>query len=221
MSKVTIDKETFKALASDTRLEILKALDGRKMNLSELSRKTGLSKTTILEHLNKLVEADLVKKIEREGHKWTYYKLSWKGSSLLHPENTKIVIVFCVSIFFLLGGVYQIAIYGIGSSFTTAMDLDGLNLLGGKGNFSSEDFQELMIKHAKEEARNKTLLGAQPGNVHVYQSTENLSKGLKLEVFYQDPSYLYLGISFLTISIATLFYLFRTLRRRKSILDMM
>ena len=76
MAKVTIDKETFKALASDTRLEILKALDGRKMNLSEIARRTGLSKTTILEHMNRLVEANLVKKIEREGHKWTYYKLT-------------------------------------------------------------------------------------------------------------------------------------------------
>ena len=48
MAKVTIDKETFKALASDARLEILKALDGRKMNLSEIARKTGLSKQRYL-----------------------------------------------------------------------------------------------------------------------------------------------------------------------------
>jgi len=114
MAKVTIDKETFKALASDTRLEILKALDGRKMNLSEIARRTGLSKTTILEHMNRLVEANLVKKIEREGHKWTYYKLTWKGSSILHPDNTKIVITLCVSIFTMIAGVSQLIIYGEG-----------------------------------------------------------------------------------------------------------
>ena len=114
MAKVTIDKETFKALASDTRLEILKALDGRKMNLSEIARKTGLSKTTILEHMNRLVEANLVKKIEREGHKWTYYKLTWRGSSILHPDNTKIVITLCVSIFTMIAGVSQLIIYGEG-----------------------------------------------------------------------------------------------------------
>lgn len=114
MTKVTIDKETFKALASDARLEILKALDGRRMSLSEIARKTGLNKTTVLEHMNKLVQVDLVKKIEREGHKWTYYELTWKGSSLLHPDNTKIVITFCLSFLLLFIGIAQIIVYSNG-----------------------------------------------------------------------------------------------------------
>jgi len=115
MPKVTIDRETFKALASDARLEILKALDGRKMNLSEIARKTNLSKATVHEHLTKLVDANLVKKIEREGHKWTYYKLSWKGASLLHPENTKIVIMFSISFLFLSFGIMQFIFFANGS----------------------------------------------------------------------------------------------------------
>ena len=94
MSKITLDLNAFKALASDTRLDILRALDGKKMSLKDISNVTNLNKATLHEHLSKLNEAGLVKKKERDGHKWVYYKLSWKGESLLHPENTKIVVMF-------------------------------------------------------------------------------------------------------------------------------
>jgi DNA-binding transcriptional ArsR family regulator len=97
MTKITIDMNTFKALASDTRLDILRALDGKKLNLNDICRVTNLNKATLHEHLTKLYEAGLVKKNEREGHKWVYYKLSWKGEGLLHPENTKIVVMFCIT----------------------------------------------------------------------------------------------------------------------------
>ena len=94
---------TFKALASDTRLDILRALDGKKLSLKDLGKVTRLNKATLHEHLAKLNEAGLVKKKEREGHKWVYYKLTWKGEGLLHPENTRIVVMFgvtFVSLFF-------------------------------------------------------------------------------------------------------------------------
>ena len=97
MPKVTLDMNTFKALASDTRLDILRALDGKKMSLNDISKATRLNKATLHEHLQKLNEAGLVKRKEREGHKWVYYKLTWKGEGLLHPENTKIVIMFSIT----------------------------------------------------------------------------------------------------------------------------
>ena len=97
MTKVTLDMNAFKALASDTRLDILKTLDGKRMSLNDISRKTKLNKATLHEHLAKLNEAGLVKKKEREGHKWVYYKLSWKGECLLHPENTRIVVMFSIT----------------------------------------------------------------------------------------------------------------------------
>ena len=105
MTKVTLDMNTFKALASDTRLNILRALDGKKMGLNDICRATNLNKATLHEHLTKLYEAGLVKKNEREGHKWVYYKLSWKGEGLLHPENTKIVVLFSVTFISLLLGI--------------------------------------------------------------------------------------------------------------------
>lgn len=114
MSKITLDKNTFKVLASDARLKILRALDGRKMNLSELAKKTDLNKATVHEHLEKLHKADLIKKKSREGHKWVYYKLSWKGLNLLHPENTKIVLMFSVAFVFLTSGLLQLWWYAKG-----------------------------------------------------------------------------------------------------------
>jgi len=106
MSKITLDVNSFKALASETRLDILRSLDGKKMTLQDISKITNLNKATLHEHLTKLNEAGLVKRKEREGHKWVYYKLSWKGSSLLHPDNTRIVVMFSATFIALISGIY-------------------------------------------------------------------------------------------------------------------
>ena len=245
MAKVTIDKETFKALASDVRLEILKALDGRKMNLSEIARKTGLSKTTILEHMNKLIQADLVKKIEREGHKWTYYKLSWKGSSLLHPDNTKIVITFCLSFFFLLAGVAQIIVYGDGfyldingSMYGNSMGKVLGNTLPNEGtNNTTVNSRYFAMVISKDDinsiARNHTILKSARNTYYTFifnesynyssianQPEENQSHmmfgyGGTIRIFFQDPFYLYCGSAFLITSIILLLITFRKLWNRK------
>ena len=127
MSKVTLDMGTFKALASDTRLDILKALDGKRMNLKELSKVTNLNKATLHEHLTKLNEAGLVKKKERDGHKWVYYKLTWKGEGLLHPENTRIVVLFATTFIALAGGVIQLLSY-LQSKVASSPSFSHLNL---------------------------------------------------------------------------------------------
>jgi DNA-binding transcriptional ArsR family regulator len=105
MPKVTLKIDDFKALASDTRLDILKVLDGKKMSLNELTAATKLHKMILHEHLTKLVESGFVKRKEREGHKWVYYQLSWKGESLIHPENTKVVLLFTTAFITLLFGI--------------------------------------------------------------------------------------------------------------------
>ena len=81
MEKIIIDKDTFKVLASNTRLNILKTLDGKKLNLNDISRETKLSKAALYEHVKKLYEAGLIKRHEKQSHKWFYYNLSWKGTS--------------------------------------------------------------------------------------------------------------------------------------------
>jgi len=124
MSKITLDLNSFKALASETRLDILRALDGKKMSLNELSEALNLNKATVHEHLMKLHEAGLVKRKEREGHKWVYYKLSWKGSSLLHPDNTKIVILLVITMISLIIGTAGFINY-----IDSTIELDGSPML--------------------------------------------------------------------------------------------
>ena len=60
---------------------------------------------TLHEHLTKLVDAGFVKRKEREGHKWVYYQLSWKGESLIHPENTRVVLLFTSTFIVLFIGI--------------------------------------------------------------------------------------------------------------------
>jgi DNA-binding transcriptional ArsR family regulator len=122
MSKITLDRDTFKALASDTRLDILRSLDGKKMSLKDISEVTKLNKATLHEHLTKLNEAGLVKRKEREGHKWVYYKLTWKGESLLHPENTKIVVLFSTTFVALWMGVIHLLWYVKGTMTNLTYD---------------------------------------------------------------------------------------------------
>jgi DNA-binding transcriptional ArsR family regulator len=125
MPKVTLDMNTFKALASDTRLDILRALDGKKMSLKDICKQTRLNKATLHEHLVKLNEAGLVKRKEREGHKWVYYKLTWKGEGLLHPENTRIVVLFTMTFMTLTIGVIQLVNFVKGRIVAKAVNFFG------------------------------------------------------------------------------------------------
>lgn len=88
VSKITLDAETFKALASATRLTVLKALDERRKTLTELARDLDLNKATVHEHLGLLLAAGLVRKRDDEGRKWIYYELTWTGQRILRPEAT-------------------------------------------------------------------------------------------------------------------------------------
>ena len=97
-----IDRKTLKALAADTRLDILKSLGGRRKTPSELSKELNLATSTIVEHLTKLEEADLVRR-EETGHKWIYYALTPKGEGLIKPKypvNFIIVLSITVLIIF-------------------------------------------------------------------------------------------------------------------------
>lgn len=85
VAKVTLDRDTFKALASETRLDVLHALDDRRKTGSELARELELNKATVHEHLQILAATGLISKLD-EGRKWIYWELTWEGKKLLHPE---------------------------------------------------------------------------------------------------------------------------------------
>ena len=80
-----MDRKTIKALASDTRVNILKALAERRKMPAELSRELNLAASTIVEHLKYLEESELVEK-KHTGHKWIYYELTSKGKNIAAPK---------------------------------------------------------------------------------------------------------------------------------------
>ncbi|NQE06400.1 hypothetical protein C5S32_11075 [ANME-1 cluster archaeon GoMg1] len=105
--EIALDKKTLGVLSSDTRANILKSLDIRRMTVSELSRRLNLPKSTIHENLDRLIDTDLVKKNDN-GNKWIYYEPTEKGRRLLHPcEMTKIIILLSSAALSFVGGIIE------------------------------------------------------------------------------------------------------------------
>jgi len=102
--EIRLDRETFKALASETRVDILKLLGERRHMQSEIASVLSLSVPTVKEHLEALGKAGLVERHD-EGRKWKYYSLTKKGKGVLQPEEMKIWIVLGLFVFSLVGGV--------------------------------------------------------------------------------------------------------------------
>jgi DNA-binding transcriptional ArsR family regulator len=95
MPEITLSPEEFKALSSNTRIQILKLLNQRNHTLTELSKKLNLSTPTIKQHLEVLVQSKIVE-LKDEGRKWKYYSLTRKGKNLLEPSSVNIMIVLIV-----------------------------------------------------------------------------------------------------------------------------
>ncbi|MCX8205702.1 MAG: winged helix-turn-helix domain-containing protein [Candidatus Micrarchaeota archaeon] len=107
MAEVRIDRELLRAIGADTRIEMLKLLTKGRHTPTMLSEKMGLSTPTVLEHLDKLMEAGLVKRID-EGRKWKYYALTEKGESLVggRPDvPVRAFIMLAVGVLLLIGPV--------------------------------------------------------------------------------------------------------------------
>ncbi|MBU0762053.1 MAG: winged helix-turn-helix domain-containing protein [Candidatus Altiarchaeota archaeon] len=130
-SKITLDRETFKVLAADTRIEILKSLSEHKLTLTDLSEKFGMSPSTIKEHLDRLVDAGLIEADER-GMKWKYYRLTRKGENIVTPVETKVWILLGTSLLLIFASgftvVKKIAVfasapmYSFGAASRVAME---------------------------------------------------------------------------------------------------
>ena len=90
--RVELDKKSIFALASDTRMEILKTLQPMRRTVTQLSEALNIDKGAVHRHLKKMEEGGLVKRYEDHG--FVYYGLTWKARDLVVPnESTRIVIV--------------------------------------------------------------------------------------------------------------------------------
>lgn len=81
---IPLDPVLLKVLSSETRIGILKLLKTRRMTLSEMAKALNLKKATILEHLEKLTKADLIRRHEDE-RLWVYYGLTRRGGHVITP----------------------------------------------------------------------------------------------------------------------------------------
>ena len=95
--KVTLDQASFRALASETRIAILRALSEHQMTLTELAERLQISKPGVMKHLELLQEAGLVLREDAE-RKWIYYRLTTKGERILDPERTRIALALGFSL---------------------------------------------------------------------------------------------------------------------------
>ena len=196
MTKVTLDMVAFKALASDTRLDILKTLDGKKMALKDISKATKLNKATLHEHLSKLNDAGLVKKNEREGHKWVYYKLTWKGECLLHPENTHIVVMFSLAFFALCAGIMNLVSYAKGAVVGRAVNFicsDSTALYALSPSFSQAPIANVPLTNQTSEQLSQALVANSElkgaiGNTIAYHdidwAIEEGARGLDIDSYH-------------------------------------
>jgi len=143
--KITLDKETFKVLSSDTRVEILKLLRKRRMTLSELAKFLGMSVSSVKEHLDNLCKADLIKQLD-EGHKWKYYQLTGKGKEIVDPVEKKVFIVLGLSLVAGISSIYSLM------SKTTTQTFRALPMAAEKAVGAGEVVLESNVFQAQETA---------------------------------------------------------------------
>lgn len=86
--RIILDSSSFKALASETRVLILKELGKKRSTASELAKILGISVQAASEHLENLRVAGLVERVD-EGRKWVYFQLTEKGKAVVQPEGGK------------------------------------------------------------------------------------------------------------------------------------
>lgn len=117
-NEITLDKKAFDVLASETRINILKKLDSRRMTVSELSKILNLSKSAVYEHLEKLMDADFVKKNDDNNTNRVYYEITERGIAILHPhEKIKIITLLSSTVLAFVGGAIEIYRFVIGTVF--------------------------------------------------------------------------------------------------------
>ncbi len=168
--ELKFDASELKILASDTRVEILKKLKERNYTVSELAQKLGHSKSTLHEHVSRLVEASLVEKADNYTDKWVYYQLSRRGKGLF-VDNTKRVVVVLSLLLLIVGGMQLIYFF------------NALPLLGPQGMQFISTMGEAQIPALSSETLAKSTAIEQP-----IPESENALGSRELEGLGGEPA---------------------------------
>ncbi len=122
MEPVTIiDRNVLKIVAVDTRMDILKELSEGSRTPADLGKRLNKTSSTIVEHLDILCRAGLVKKIEQPGKKWIFYTLTEKGEGIVSSKTKRLVIILGVSVLSAIAGFTGFFSYTLGGFSTRSM----------------------------------------------------------------------------------------------------
>jgi DNA-binding transcriptional ArsR family regulator len=108
-----VDREVLKVLSVDTRMDIMKLLSDAEggRTPSFVAKKLNKSDATIVEHLQTLSEAGLVKKTTAPGKKWVFYSLTDRGQGIVSSKSRRLVIILATSLVAMLFGLGGFANY--------------------------------------------------------------------------------------------------------------
>lgn len=133
-----LDRETLKALSSDTRTAILKELRGKDRTPTSLAGELDRHKSTVVEHLDVLKEAGLVEKNDLEGRRRVEYSLTRKGKKAI--SSSRLTLVLSASIIGVLGGsaslIYALLTSGQGTMDTLAAQKAAEKMVNASGEGS-------------------------------------------------------------------------------------
>ena len=118
--RIVLDERSFKALSADSRIGILRNLTDRRRTLSELSQKMNLGASTVKEHCEILVGAELIKQID-EGRKWKYYELTSKGKKVITPnplDEVKVLVLLSLGTAVIGGFIFMLLESLAGADFS-------------------------------------------------------------------------------------------------------
>ncbi len=202
--KITLEKGVFKALASDTRVKMLKLLDKRRHTQSEIASDLGFSIPTVKEHLSEMENAGLVKQVD-EGYKWKYYELTEKSKCILDPDRKRVWIVL---------GFWIISAAAVITVFFSNMFSGGIGFLGSSKTQALSAEAPMMQRAVQESA---------PVMAQVAEdSAENGSASVQplvQEAANQFPYVTVIAVSvFIALTVLLLVFLLRSsiLRKKKS-----
>jgi len=100
MPKVVLERESLEALASETRVHVLKELRDKQKTITQIARAIAVDKAAVFRHLRKLSDGKLVEK--DTSHSFTYYRLTWRGRAVMFPQETTRIAIMLASSFLIL-----------------------------------------------------------------------------------------------------------------------
>lgn len=110
-----IDFKTVEALASPTRVSILRSLLDAEHTPTTLSDELGKAKSTITSHATTLNDADLLIKDEEDGRKRVVYKPTKKAEAIAHGKTKHVTFALTTTAVF---GCVSAALYATSATTT-------------------------------------------------------------------------------------------------------